>query len=174
VAVYLESWRWISWWWTWWCPKHVETPINTSSFLHLVGYLFTFMINYIIFSNRIGSVITTCSIFKLQRAACPLSQPHIFITHLFKIHFNIILLLMSLYPKLSLTFEFSDRILHTYFISLSLLIISHQLFQLCMNPRTVLNILFSRSIYFMLYYLRLLCRYYFHVFSLHTLKNHSI
>jgi hypothetical protein len=27
-----------------WCPKHVETPINTSSFLHLVGYLFTFMI----------------------------------------------------------------------------------------------------------------------------------
>jgi hypothetical protein len=33
-----------SWWWAWWCPKHVETPINTSSFLHLVGYLFTFMI----------------------------------------------------------------------------------------------------------------------------------
>jgi hypothetical protein len=29
-----------SWWWAWWCPKHVETPINTSSFLHLVGYLF--------------------------------------------------------------------------------------------------------------------------------------
>jgi hypothetical protein len=33
-----------SWWWAWWWPKHVETPINTSSFLHLVGYLFTFMI----------------------------------------------------------------------------------------------------------------------------------
>jgi hypothetical protein len=33
-----------SWWWAWWCPKHVGTPINTSSFLHLVGYLFTFMI----------------------------------------------------------------------------------------------------------------------------------
>jgi hypothetical protein len=33
-------------WWAWWCPKHVETPINTSSFLHLVGYLFTFMIQY--------------------------------------------------------------------------------------------------------------------------------
>jgi hypothetical protein len=31
-----------SWWWAWWCSKHVETPINTSSFLHLVGYLFTF------------------------------------------------------------------------------------------------------------------------------------
>jgi hypothetical protein len=27
---------------SWWCPKHVETPINTSLFLHLVGYLFTF------------------------------------------------------------------------------------------------------------------------------------
>jgi hypothetical protein len=30
-----------SWWWTCWCPKHVETPINTSSsasswlFIHL-------------------------------------------------------------------------------------------------------------------------------------------
>jgi hypothetical protein len=30
-----------SWWWAWWCPKHVETPINTSSsasswlFIHL-------------------------------------------------------------------------------------------------------------------------------------------
>jgi hypothetical protein len=33
-----------SWWWAWWFPKHVETPINISSFLHLVGYLFTFMI----------------------------------------------------------------------------------------------------------------------------------
>jgi hypothetical protein len=33
-----------SWWWAWWCPKHVETPINTSYFLHLVGYLFTLMI----------------------------------------------------------------------------------------------------------------------------------
>jgi hypothetical protein len=33
-----------SWWWTWRCPKHVETPINTSSFLHLVVYLFTFKI----------------------------------------------------------------------------------------------------------------------------------
>jgi hypothetical protein len=33
-----------SWWWAWWCQKHVETPINTSSFLLLVGYLFTFMI----------------------------------------------------------------------------------------------------------------------------------
>jgi hypothetical protein len=36
-----------SWWWAWWCPKHVETPINTSSFLHLVVYLFTFKINFI-------------------------------------------------------------------------------------------------------------------------------
>jgi hypothetical protein len=25
-----------SWWWAWWCPKHVETPINTPSFLHLL------------------------------------------------------------------------------------------------------------------------------------------
>jgi hypothetical protein len=33
-----------SWWWALWCPKHVETPINTLSFLHLVGYLLTFMI----------------------------------------------------------------------------------------------------------------------------------
>jgi hypothetical protein len=33
-----------SWWWAWWCPKHVKTPINTSSFLHLAGYLFIFMI----------------------------------------------------------------------------------------------------------------------------------
>jgi hypothetical protein len=33
-----------SWWWAWWCPKYVETPINTSDLLHLVGYLFTFMI----------------------------------------------------------------------------------------------------------------------------------
>jgi hypothetical protein len=32
-----------SWWWAWWCPKHVESPIKTS-FLHLVGYFFTFMI----------------------------------------------------------------------------------------------------------------------------------
>jgi hypothetical protein len=30
-----------SWWWAWWYPKHVETPINTSSsassclFIHL-------------------------------------------------------------------------------------------------------------------------------------------
>jgi hypothetical protein len=30
-----------SWWWAWWCPKHVDTPINTSSsatswlFIHL-------------------------------------------------------------------------------------------------------------------------------------------
>jgi hypothetical protein len=27
-----------SWWWEWWCPKHVETPINTSSFLYLVSW----------------------------------------------------------------------------------------------------------------------------------------
>jgi hypothetical protein len=33
-----------SWWWAWWRPKHVETPINTPYFLHLVGYLFTFMV----------------------------------------------------------------------------------------------------------------------------------
>jgi hypothetical protein len=82
--------------------------------LHKRHFLCSNMIKYIIFSNRNGSVITTCSVFKLQWAACPLSQSHIFIRHLFNIYFNIILLFMSLYPKLSLTFELSDAI----FISL--------------------------------------------------------
>jgi hypothetical protein len=85
---------------------------------------------------------------------------------------------MSLYPKLSPTFEFSEqntaRIFHLSLSLYSLLIISHQLLQLCMDPHTVLSIMFSHSIYFMLYYFRLLCRYYFHVAGLHTLQNHSI
>jgi hypothetical protein len=41
----------LSWWWAWWCPKHVETPINTSYFLHLVGYLFTFMSTKVFLSD---------------------------------------------------------------------------------------------------------------------------
>jgi hypothetical protein len=44
-----------SWWWTWWCPKHVETPINTSSsasswlFIHLhKKFYFSFFLNKVL------------------------------------------------------------------------------------------------------------------------------
>jgi hypothetical protein len=58
-----------SWWWAR-CPKHVETPINTSSFLHLVGYLFTFIMTVIDMGLNLrcfSSLCFHCHLWKTPR-----------------------------------------------------------------------------------------------------------
>lgn len=86
------------------CLKNLGVKVL---WLHMRHFLALNMIEYVIFSNRNGSVITACSVFKLLWAACPLSQSHIYMPHLFKVHFNTILLFMFVW-KLVNTVLYAD------------------------------------------------------------------